>query len=764
MFFLSLSILCFLGYYLSRTLLWHFLIRATGVHIPLKETVYLWSISEANRYIPGNVWSFLSRSVKFHQKSVAKKDIAASLLQETLFILAGACVILLFSIPFLRSINAVSVFLENIPDLLLTALVTGSVLVLILQSSIFWRVKLLKRFSEINYTISQTVTFFLTGFVGLFFFGFGYFFAVSSVAPLPVKDFFTISSFAVVSLLIGYLSFITPAGLGVREGFLTVGLSSFMPIPLAGFSALFARLILILAEVLFVSLAKIWTYHKVAFLEKLETKLKKNPQKILLLLAVVAYSVYISSASLARYDNFNTGRFDLGNMVQTVWNTSQGRIFELSDPNGTEIVSRLAFHSDFILVLFAPIYALIPHPGVLLIPQAVIVALGAVFIYAISNILLRNKWASLLISLAYLINPSVTRANLYDFHAVVLATTFLLGSWYFYLRKRFVLMAFFLLLAGITKEQVWAVVALFGLLISIKEALKSLKNKRLPSVLQNQTFLWGGGAFILGLSLFYITIVHLIPQARGGNEHFAFEFFGRFGSNPGELAVNILERPIDVLRTATSPNRLEYLKMLLAPLGYLPLLSPAILVLIVPDLLINLLAENSNFQQIYYQYTAVISPYLFIASIYSILWLNKTFPRLKTIYLASYLLLASIFASYLYGPLPGSKNPNTSMFDAPTSNRTEIAEYLKTIPRGASVAATNNAGSHLSERRLITTIPVGIYETNYIIFLIDSREDRDTEHRDRIEKLLNDPNYILLKKLDNLYVFTKRQLSFAEHR
>lgn len=755
-FLLLISIVCFLGYYLSRTLLWHFLIRATGIHIPLRETVYLWSISEANRYIPGNVWSFLSRSVKFREKKVENKAIAASLLQETLFVLAGAAVIFLFSIPFLKSINAISTFIAKIPDLLLIGIILGSVVALILQGILLWRIKFLRKFfSENSYTPSQTALFFLVSFIGLFFFGFGYYFAISSVVALPAKEFFTISSFAVVSLLIGYLSFITPAGLGVREGFLTVGLASFMTVPLAGFAALFARIILITAEVLFVALAKAWSSHKLSFLEKLEAHLKADSQKVVLTLAVIAYSIYVSVASLARYDNFNTGRFDLGNMVQTVWNTSQGRIFELSDPNGIETVSRLAFHSDYILVLFAPVYALIPHPGVLLVSQAVIVAIGAFFIYGISNIMLKNRWASLFIALAYLINPSIIRANLYDFHAVVLATTFLLGAWYYYLKKRFLLMSVFLVLAGITKEQVWAVVALFGFYVGLVEIFRNLRKKKFSSVLQNKTFFWGIGIFISGLIIFYTTITYLIPGARGGNEHFALEFYGKFGSSPKELVINILESPQEILWIAVSPDRLEYLKMLFQPLGYLPLLSPAILVFIIPDLLINLLSSNPNFQQIYYQYTAVITPFLFIAAIYSIAFLNKTFPKLKINFLAAYLFFAAIYGTYLYGPLPGSKNPNTGMFDEKTANREEIAEYLKTIPHTASVAATNNAGSHLSEREFLTTLPIGIYDTEYVVFMVDGNVGQDLKHKENIVRLLNNPNYILLKKLDNFYVFGK---------
>ena len=84
--------------------------------------------------------------------------------------------------------------------------------------------------------------------------------------------------------------------------------------------------------------------------------IKKHRYAITLVVFITLYVAYFTTASFLRYDNFFTGRFDLGNMDQTVWNTIHGRIFQLTDPNGTTNISRLAFHADFILVLIAPLY------------------------------------------------------------------------------------------------------------------------------------------------------------------------------------------------------------------------------------------------------------------------------------------------------------------------------------------------------------------------------------------------------------------------
>lgn len=72
-----------------------------------------------------------------------------------------------------------------------------------------------------------------------------------------------------------------------------------------------------------------------------------------------------------------TSRFDLGNMTQTVWNTSHGRFFEYTNPYGMNITSRYIHHADILLVLFAPIYWVYASPNVLLVAQVIVVALGA---------------------------------------------------------------------------------------------------------------------------------------------------------------------------------------------------------------------------------------------------------------------------------------------------------------------------------------------------------------------------------------------------
>src|SRR3989304_5843101 len=175
--------------------------------------------------------------------------------------------------------------------------------------------------------------------------------------------------------------------------------------------------------------------------------LKNYWQEIVLVILTIIYNIYFIYASFLRYENFYAGKFDLGNMVQTVWNTAHSNIFRLTDPNATREVSRLAFHSDFILILFAPFYLLWEDPRMLLLIQTVVVAFGGIFVFLIANHILKNKNISLVLALAYFINPGVNFSNLYDFHSVTLSTTFLLATFYFIFKKKYAYMLLFLILS-----------------------------------------------------------------------------------------------------------------------------------------------------------------------------------------------------------------------------------------------------------------------------------------------------------------------------
>lgn len=765
---LVLAIICFLLYFFIRTIIWQKILRATGHEVPLREVAFNWEAAEVKRYVPGFVWSFVARTVSFSNKKLNKKTIVSLILYETEAIGTGSIILSLLAIPFITKYIFPNIVDSNIVGYSALFCVVAISCVFIFSKTIIQKVpiKFLKNILP-DYSPQTNLLLLIFATSALFFFGAGTYFAITSLTFLTPQLFFELTGFFVFSLLLGYLSFITPSGLGIRDGIITIGLSKLLPLSVAALTAVYVRIVLILSEVIFFILTYLWKNTQNKLIDHVDKFVKNHTHGVIVSGFIAVYILYFTTASFMRFDNFYTGRFDLGNMAQTVWNTTQGNIFELTNPNETQTISRLAFHADFILVLIAPFYLLWSDPRMLLLIQTVVLGLGAYFVYKLSVHILKNKKIALIFSFCYLINPSVGYVNLYDFHAVSLATTFLLTSFYFLLQKKTLLFLLFTLLAVLTKEQLWIISSLFGLLIiTLNFKTQYLKKISLLKqfIMSKQTVL-GLLLFIGSIMIFVYLVWFAVPDARGAG-HFALEYYSDFGDSPTKIVASIITSPQKIASIILQNDRLNYLSQIFGPLGYIPLFAPYVLVFALPDILINLLSKNNNLHQIYYQYTAIITPFLFIAAMYGLLNIKRILLHLtKNTDLILYAILVIMIASsirivYLYGPLPGSKSPNIDMFTKPEPNKQIINHYISKIPTEYSVTTTNNLGAHFSHRKNIYTIPIGMEKADVIAFLLGDRfaQPSPVAQREMVQNLKKDLNYRLVIEKGNFALFIKKDL------
>ncbi len=736
------GILCFFSYYILRAIVWKILLKESGHDIALKESTYLWGLAELKRYVPGNIWSFLTKTLSFEEKGVERKIITKLLFIEIGMFLLSCLIFSLLGLNFLSK----GILPENINFFYPT--VTPFVIIVLLLYIFNKRIipknnnklSIFIRFFLPDFKPAVIVNLLLINLLFLFFYGLGYFLIISSVIYLPVNQSLSLIGFFVFSLLTGYLSFITPMGLGVREGMVTLGLTKFLTVGIAGFSSIFARINLIITEIIFIVFIYAWRNSKSKFLSGAEKFISKNLHLLMLLIFVSLYIFYFTSISFLRYDNFFTGRFDLGNMDQTIWNTVHGRIFQFTDPNGTDTISRLAYHADFILILISPLYLIWSNPKVLLLLQSFVLGLGAYFVYQISKDILKNRNISLILALSYLLNPSTQFSNLYDFHPVTLATTFLLGTFYFVRRNRYLWFFIFLTLSVLCKEQIWVVSAIFGLYIFF------IKNKKLL----------GSAIAFISLGAFYYTVTYLIPGARG-SEHFALSYYSELGDTPFTVIKNFIIDPVKTIMLILQGEPILYLYKLFMPVGFIPFASPASLLFAAPDFFINLLSNNSQLRDLYYQYTSAITPFIFISAIYSVRFLTHKFSKISISFFVWYLIFFALVSAYFIGPLPLSKNPSVSVFTEQLKNRNEISKFLANIPEEYSIAATNNLGSHLSRRQNIYIIPLGMKKADIIVFLLNDKFAQPSlpAQKELAQSLKQDKRYFLLYESGDFIVFKK---------
>lgn len=718
------SIFFFLIYFFLRVVVWQKILLLQNHHTSFLTTAFFWSGSEIKRFVPGNIWSLFSRIDQFSKKTIGKKEVFWAIVEESKIVVLSNLVISVFSFSFAYS--TLFPYLPTTILVLLSCIAVTTVIGLYIYRNP-------KNYIPLLYGIASFISF-----------GLGTYLSIASITALSPYYIATFVSYFCFCYLVGYLSFIIPMGLGVRETAITIGLSKFIAEHTAAIASIYTRIILILAELIFFGLAFFLYKTKETSSKSILAFVQKHWHIIFLGLGIFFYILYFSSASIARYDNFYTGRFDLGNMDQTVWNTSRGRIFQLTDPDGTQIVSRLAYHADFILILLAPFYKIWSDPRLLLIIQTIVLAFGTIFIFLIAKNIFSKNYFGLLFAFLYLLNPHIQHANLYDFHAVTFATTFLLGAFYFLQKKRLYYFVLFSILAGLTKENVWLVISLLGAYV----LFRTKKNIQVSVIALS--------VCIMAAAIFYYLVWIAIPNARG-TQHFAISYYADFGNTPTSIVKTMLFSPLKTMTILLQPDRILYIFQLFLPIGFIAFLSPLYLVFAAPDFAINLLSNNSQLRQIYYHYASVITPFIFIASMYGTKNIQIRFPRVAR-FLPMYLMIAAVWGAYLYGPLPGAKNPNVAMFTTPLANKDIINNYLTRLNKQYSVAATNNLGSHLSRRQKVFTIPTGLHEADIVVFLLNDpfAQPSLAAQKQMVNELKQDKNYLLVFEKDDFVAFQKK--------
>ena len=415
--------------------------------------------------------------------------------------------------------------------------------------------------------------------------------------------------------------------------------------------------------------------------------LRRPGNEALLWLAMVAYAAGLSALSILRHRAFATGRFDLGNMVQAVWSTSHGHPLQITGLRGDQI-SRLGAHFDPILAVFAPLWLVWPSADLLLVTQAVAVALGALPAYWLARKHLGSERAGLGFALAYLISPPTQWLTLNEFHPVALACPLLLFAIWFLDEGRLLPFAACAVVAATTKEEIALVVAGLGIWYAL------VHRRRLT----------GAVVAVGGIVVALIAIEVVIPHFnRAGTSSF-FTRYSEVGSTPGGIVHTALTDPVKIVTTAFTGRGLGYLAQLVLPLGLLVVLAPLALIAALPELAVNLLSAATTQTSIHFHYTAGLIPVLLAAAVFGAKRLPPHVP------VATLVVVIALVANYLLGPMPLWRYfPGGEQLQAHAAEVSEhdriAARALRLIPPHAVVSATNSLGAHLSARRRLLSFP-----------------------------------------------------------
>ena len=418
---------------------------------------------------------------------------------------------------------------------------------------------------------------------------------------------------------------------------------------------------------------------------------------ILLWVLIAAYIAFFGLLTVQKHNAFQTTAFDLGNVDQAVWNTRHGRPFHMTNIEG--LTNRLGTHVEPILLPISLLYFLWSDPGLLLLLQTVIIALGAWPVYLIAQRALSNlesptahfrSFLPLLFSAVYLLFPALQSANSFDFHAVSLAPTFFLFAFYCLETERWGWYALFTVLTMSCKEDMPLLVVMLGLY----------------ALLVRRRWLAGLGTMAVALAWFFVAVGWVMPHFDTRGVSPLANRYAYLGDSPLEMAVTLVTRPGLILQHLFTAENLAYVLNLLAPAAFLSLLAPQVLVLALPPLLVNLLSTDGFMRQLEgFHYGAPLVPVVVISAAYGAAWLIRRLPRFRVLplLLAAVVLVASLVYHYAHGYTPLAAGFRGT-WPQVTGHERLGKEIGRGIPTGASLAALPHPNPHASQRQQLAMI------------------------------------------------------------
>lgn len=253
---LSFSLFFATLYFILLALGWALLLQnmtcEKGAHylspLPAME---VWLRSIMSRYIPGNVWHIMNRIAFAERLKVGRIQILASSTIEQGLAIVGATLTSAISFPFWPLSRMSGQYLHI--AILLFFLVFGLAVLhpRVLQPILRWAsTKFRKPQLNWKFNYSTIISLILLYALAAITAGLTLSAVMAGLGELKSTHIIFLIGSSALAWVVGYLSFVTPSGIGVREGVLTILLSIVYPLPIAIISSLLFRILCTIGELL----------------------------------------------------------------------------------------------------------------------------------------------------------------------------------------------------------------------------------------------------------------------------------------------------------------------------------------------------------------------------------------------------------------------------------------------------------------------------------------------------------------------------------
>lgn len=468
----------------------------------------------------------------------------------------------------------------------------------------------------------------------------------------------------------------------------------------------------------------------------------------------LGYGAFFSKLAITNHHGLNTSTFDLGIYDNIFYQSLQGTFLGCSFLPGNY---HGAAHFDPILTLLSPLYLFYPQAESILVLQSLWLGAGVFPLFALARRRLGCPALALSVAAIWVLYPALHGANMYDFHSLTLLGPVILWMFYF---------------ADVGSR--------FGYWLSFALALCVREDVPLLTSFIAGSMLLGGPSFAkrqawltIALSLVYFVLAKALfmgapEKVLHGTQQYSFAYYYADlipdGTGLGEMLRSLLTNPGYVIKHLLREDKIQFVLLLLAPLGFLPLLARPLRWALVYGFAFCLLATRSAVYSIYFQYAVVIYAVAFPAMLFGLDQFADRMPRwnldrfrvvrsMVVGMLACSLLLSFKFGGFLPNEAfhGGFVVPKRTLSEAEQKRHAWVVESAAQIPKAASVATTRRMGPHVSNRSRVFQYHM---KGDFDFLLLDEREiskKRYNHHR----QYLRAGGYEVLRRSGKLVLYAR---------
>jgi uncharacterized membrane protein len=423
-------------------------------------------------------------------------------------------------------------------------------------------------------------------------------------------------------------------------------------------------------------------------------RLRRWLPRLLVLVGVIGYAVYMSVFTLRMHGRFQTYNFDLGQYDNIFWSTLHGHPMRDYPLGLTEDWTELRNHASLSVFFLLPFYAIKPGGPILLIIQSCVIALGAIPLYRFTARRLPRGYAVVIV-FAYLLYPPTHGMQFYDFHFQPIAATCVLFVIDLVDDRRYWLCALAFIIAAGCREDVSVGLAMLGTFLA-------LSGHRLKA---------GLVMAVAGAAYFVLIRFIIMPSFGGwGFQDIYKDLMPAGAHNFGGIIATLVSNPMFTFVSIATSEKVRYMLQILLPLALLPVRRGYLVTAIVPGSIFTILTtQYAPTIDIGFQYSAHFTPYVFTAAVVAIAAFGMDEAgRIRRRAAIVTVIGATIICGVYWGAIPPRDRVHGGFsmmtMKAPTAAEIQkdkdIKELHALIPADASAAIGESEMTHVSRLKM----------------------------------------------------------------